>query len=421
VTASAETLHLLAHQAQLRGRTAEDWWDNALDTALAAVAAVRHPPAYREHGDAALDRLRRWRRDGEPRRISADAAALALAAAAAVDLARRDRDLERDAIAAVENLAGRAATAAPALHVALCAWALDRVVPDRQDTPWPQLRAHVADSGAWAHGLDIPLRSLTRAIAAERLDASPLVRALLTEIPASPGVEDGAVLLWVLTVAVEQCAAQLPDTDSGLQALADRRTELASRLALEIDPTTFQPPNVGDFDPDADLDGRQISYLSPMEALLIDISLASTDTEAPWLRFEEAAELFGDRARVAERKLARRTAALVTVIGVLAGSVLALALTLADVEPAVAVPAGITVIAACWLAAAAIWHRNSPTTLAQAFAALWATCLLAAAFDAVNQALTKPLVPDAAGWIAGALVGIVAVVLVALTTRSHRS
>lgn len=419
MTASPENLHLLAHQAQLQGRTAEDWWDNALGTALAAASAVRHPPAHRRYGDAALDRLLRWRRDGEPRRVSADAAALALAAAAAVDLARRDRDLDCAAIAAVEDLTRRAGTAAPALHVALCAWALDHVVPDRQHDPWPQLRAHVSRAGDWAHGLDRPLRTLTRALAAERLDASSLVRALLSEVPASPGVEDGAVLLWVLTVAVETCAAQLPATDSGLQALADRRTELAARLAMEIDAATFQPPEVVDFDPEAALDVRAISYLSPMEALLIDISLASTEPEAAWLRFEEADDLFGDHARSAERALARRTAMLLALVGVLAGALLTLGLALGDIELVVAVPAGVTVLAGCWLFATATWHRDKPTVLTQTLALLWATGLLAAAFDTLNQALTRPLVPDAAGWIAGALIGVAAAVLLAIATRSQ--
>ena len=52
MTASPETLHLLAHQAQLRARTEPDWWDNPLDTALAAVSATRHAPAFREEGES---------------------------------------------------------------------------------------------------------------------------------------------------------------------------------------------------------------------------------------------------------------------------------------------------------------------------------------------------------------------------------
>ena len=114
MNATPETLHLLVHQAQLRARTDTDWWDNPLDTALAAASATRHAPATAR---PTVDRLRRWGRDEQPRRVSADVAALALAAAA--DLGRRDRQLEEAAVYAAEDLAGRSRASAPLLHVAM--------------------------------------------------------------------------------------------------------------------------------------------------------------------------------------------------------------------------------------------------------------------------------------------------------------
>jgi hypothetical protein len=415
VTASADSLHLLAHRAQRRARTAEDWWDNPLDTALAAVSATRHPPAFRRDAETAVRRLARWRRDGGPRRVSADAAALALAARAAADLARRDRDLERAAADAVWDLAERSAPAAPALHVALAAWALDPLIADRDTEPWPKLRAHGSAAGRDAPGLDGPLHTLTRALAAERPDAAELVRELLVDLPASPGTEDGAVLLWTMTVAVERCAPQMSSQDSGLRALIDRRGELAVRLAQEITAETFEPPAVADFDPDAALDVRPVNYLSPMEALLLDMSLASGAPEEGWLRFEEARALFGQREATARRQLAGRTATLTAALGVTVAALTGVAAAWLGLTLAVTVPAALAVAWAFWLAATTVVHRSAPSSVTQALGLLWATLMLAAGFVAVNQALTHPLLGDLGGFVAGGVLGAVGAVIWQIT------
>lgn len=416
MSASPATLHLLAHQAQQRARTAQDWWASPLDTALAAASAARHPPAHRPEAELALDRLRRWYREGQPRRISADTTALALAAATAHDLAQRDRDLEEAAVEAVDDLAGRSAVTAPPLHLALSSWALERVVPDRSEAPWPALRARFEHRSAAAHGIDAPLTTLSAALAAERFDGAALVRALLS-VPASPSLGDGAVLLWLLTAAIERSAADLDEHDSGLQALSDRRTELAARLAAEVDASVFDHPELDDFDPEAPLDERPVTYLSPMEALLLDLSLASAEPEVPWLRFEEAKALFGRAADDLRRRLAARTAMLLALVGLLAGGVLALALNVAGVDADVAVWAAIALAAGTLLIALAIWLSEGSSPGARAVAALSAGLCVAAAFETLNRALTTPLVKDAASVTVSLIIAVIAAAATTMATR----
>lgn len=419
MNASPEALHLLAHQAQLRARTDADWWDNPLDTALAAVSATRHPPAFRGDGETAVKRLRRWLRDGQPRRVSADVAALALAAGAASELGQRDRHLEAAAVEGAADLAGRSRTSAPPLHVGLTTWALDPLVPDRAAAPWPELREHLAATPA--SGAEAPVAALAAALCAPVFDADGLVRSLLSTVPSSPSLEDGAVLLWVLTAAFERCAPELGAHDSGLRALADRRAELAVRLAQELDADAFKAPEVADFNPEGDLGLRTPTFLSPMESLLLDISLASREREQPWLRFEEAAALFGVREREAARSLAWRTAVLLGVMGVVAGALLAVVLDQGGADRLVAVLAGMSVASAVAFVAAMVWQREDRGAVSRALLAFFLTLTVCALLDLVNESLDKPLLSDATGVIAGLLSATMVAVVVAAATSTRRA
>ena len=418
MSATPETLHLLAHQAQRRARTDADWWDNPLDTALAAVSATRHPPSFREEAETAVQRLQRWLRDGQPRRISADVAALALAAAAASDLGLRDRRLKASAIEAAADLAGRSRTAAPPLHLGLTVWALATLVPDRAAAPWPELRKHLAVPPV-PRGADAPVIALVSAVCAVVFDAGGLVRSLLADVPISPSLEDGAVLLWILTIAIERCSPVLGDQDSGLQALTDRRTELALRLAQEIEADAFKAPEVADFHPGGALDTRALTFLSPMEALLIDISLASRERESPWLRFEEARTLFGKRERAALRELALRTAVLLTAAGVLAGALLSVVLAGGGARRVIAVLIGVALASAIASGAAVIWQRAVGGAIARALTGLIFALTVCALLDLINESRHPPLLPDAAGVVIGILVAAVLVVAGALTDRGR--
>ena len=388
MTSSPAALHVLAHQAQRRARTAEDWWDSPLDTGLAAASAVRHPPTHRQEAQDAVDRLSRWQRDGDARRVSGDIVAIALAASAARDLSDPQPHLDSAAISGVEDLAGRSGVAAPALHVALAAWAMDRVVPDRAASPWPQLRACCERAGN-RHGLDAHLLRFAGALSAQRLDATGLVRDLLT-VPASPGVNDGAVLLWLLSSALLHCATELAPTDSGLLALTDRRTELVTRLAQEITPSTFDQPAVDDFDPDLDRHDRVLEFLSPMEALLIDISLASADLEAPWLLYEEADALFGAKTAHLKDRLRQLIIQALVSMGLLLGAVVGLGTVQAGVKAAVCVAVGVAVAASVLMCTGAVAIRMKFTLLARTMTGLAGAVMVAGAFTAVNQSRVHP-------------------------------
>lgn len=420
MSVSADSLHLLAHQAQRRARTDEDWWDNPLDTALAAVSATRHPPAYRNDGANAVERLRRWHRDGQPRRISADVAALTLAAAAAADLGDRDRDLEAAAIAAAEDLSGRTRTAAPPLHVTLTVWALDRLRLDRTAKPWPALRQHLARVSSGG-GAEVPLETLARALSAASFDARALVQRLLADVPTSPTLEDGVVLLWILTIAIERSGPELDQDDSGLRALIDRRTRLAERLARELDADAFKAPEAVEFDPTDDLDARTPTFLSSMEALLLDISLASRDEEKPWLRYEEAADLFAQRERAAVALLARRTGLLLSAAGALAGGLLSVVLAFNDVVLLQAVLAGVALASTITAIAATIWHRHTRTKLSRALVTSFAALGFVAGLDLVNDLLKDPVLDDVGGVVAGVLLTAAITIVIAVADGNRTS
>lgn len=187
-----------------------------VETALAAVSATRHPTAHREQAKGALDALERWRRAGAPRPVSADAVAFALAARAASALARRDASLTSAAVAAVAHMAQHTPEVVPELHVAMACWALDNVVPDRDQAPWPALRAWLSLGNAY--GLDQALRAYGQAIAAREFNAPQLVQRLVTQVPTSPGPTDAAVVLWLLEIAIDRCARALHDDEPGLRA-----------------------------------------------------------------------------------------------------------------------------------------------------------------------------------------------------------
>jgi hypothetical protein len=417
---SPEALHLLAHRAGLRARTEEDWWHSPLETALAAQSAARHSSAHHAEARAAVQRLQRWCHTREPRRVSADVAALALTASAARDLALGSGELDQRAAAVVGDLATRTASVAPALHLALAAWALDRIVPNRGDTPWPEIREHL--QRATDHrGLDTPLRAFTYALAMQAPDPTELARELLANAPSSPGLEDAPTLLWLLSVAVERLSSRLPPTDSGLAALAERRAELAHRLAQELDEGAFLDPEVADLGDQGELDLRPVVYISPQDALLIDMSLASSEPVMSWMRFEEAQALFGRRERAARSVFARRFGMLLWLIGVLTAAVVDTSLGWAKAEHDLFLPAAVLVVALFGTAATMALDRGQHRGRTVAAGLLTITAALVAGLMTVNQALSHPFLPDVSGFAAAALIGAAAAYAHAILFPEARS
>lgn len=423
MSASPEALHLLAHRASARPRDDNDWWGSPIETALAAISATRHPTAHREQAERSLDALERWRRAEEPRPVSADAVALALAARAAAALARREANLTAAALAAVAHMADRTPEVVPELHIALSCWALDDVAPDRDEAPWPALRARLFAGNTY--GLDQALRAYGQTIAARQFDAAQLVQRLVTQVPTSPGPTDSAVVLWLLEIAIDRCARALHEDEPGLRALIEWRANITERLALELDDSAFRPPSSDHFDPeDLGASARPV-HISSMEALLLDIALAPTHPEAPWLTYPEAKELLGEEARQAEHAAQHarcQTVWAMIAIALLAGAAVGSAFVLGHARERIAVGWGLTLTLVVLIATLGLARRVLDTVaLLDALGLAAATAALAVAVTTVNQMLAHPLFSDPAGLIGGALLTVLApVVWIASTARARQ-
>jgi hypothetical protein len=412
--AEAERLHAVAHQAANSVRSIEDWWDNSLTTGLAAVTRARHSRAYRDEAEGAVSRLLRWWQDEHPRRISRDVTALALAARAAADLQQRDPRLVEDAAEAVDDLARRDPSTVPMLHVALCVWALDELVPDRDQKPWPELRKRLEERRFG--GVEEPLREYAAALADRRLDANALVQGLLGSIGSAPSRSDSCVLVWAISAAAERLTRSLSSDDNALQVLLQRRATIVERLAGDVDDQTFRVPDLEEFGEPIPDDLPVINFLSPFEALLLDFALASAEEADAWLRFPEAEALFGERAAQAEDALARATdqhqrlsAGLVTVLGLSSG--LAIWLGLLDLDWKRGVAASLAVaVALVALAVGALLGRAGGLSerLMEAIGVLSLTMAVLALLNAYNQHRAHPFLSDVRGIVVGIIVSGVA-------------
>ena len=420
MSASPQALHILAHRAGAQRRDESDWWGSPLETALAAVAAARHPPSYREAAERALERLLLWWDAGQPSRLSGDAAAVALAAHAAKSLGRTHAVLASDSAARVADVASRDAAIAPELHVALSVWALDALVDDREAAPWPAVRTRAARGPAY--GVDAGLRAYSAAVAAHAFDAGGLVRTLLGSLPTSPSTTDAAQVAWLLTAAVERCTRALPADEPGLLALVDQRAALVERLSVELGERSFAEPDVEDFDPEATPARVTAVAVSSLEALLLDCALASRDADSPWVTFDEALSLLGERETRATARTAttrRALSVVVAVCGALAGAVVTLAAVVAGAAGAPAAAFGVAVASAGWLAAALSWRAAATRpALAEAVGVFAGVGALCAALVGVNASLAYPVFPDIAGLVVGVLVPAAAsVVWLSLSRR----
>lgn len=421
--AAADRLHAIAHRAVLAARDVNDSWDTPLETALAAVDLARHTHAHLNDAEHALSRIRRWWLEGEPRRTSGDAAALALAARASAELQQQDTSLLSAAVQSVDDLARRDPSVSPELHLALSAWALDPLVTDRDSAPWPAMRARLEH--ATEIGANEPLRRYTTAIAQRPFNSAWLVQELVSQIGAAAGPSDACILIWLITVACEKISLFLPRNDSALQVLLRRRSELAERLAGEIDDQTFREPEASEFDPDeTDITQNGQVYLSSFEAVLLDFGLASREPSHPWITYEEAERLFGQQAAqaradldIARDKLLSLAAILMASLGLAASVALWFALRSADIGRSVANPAAVALASIFLMVAIRLVTNATNRGLFEPFGIFFGTLTLLAVAVAVNQSLRKPYISDVGGLAAGALIAAGAAVLWGLLKR----
>ena len=421
--AAADRVHAIAHRAVLAARDVDDWWDTPLETALATVNFVRHTQAHLADAERALSRIRRWWQEGEPRRTSGDATALALAARASAELQRQETTLLSAAAESVDDVARRDPSIVPELHLALSAWALDPLIPDRDSAPWPAIRARLE------HASEVranePLRCYAAAVARRPSSSAWLVQELVSQVGAAAGPSDACILIWLITVACEKLLLSLSKSDSALQVLFRRRSELTERLAGEIDDQTFREPRAYELDPD-EMDiacSRQV-YLSSFEAVLLDFGLASREPSHPWVTYEEAERLFGQRAaeeranlEATRGKLLWLAGVLMAALGVIASVALWFALRSAHVDRPAANPAAVALGSMFLVIALRFGVNSAKSALFEALGIFFGTLALVAAAVAINQSLEKPFISDVGGLAAGALIAAGAAVLWALLKR----
>jgi hypothetical protein len=327
------------------------------------------------------------------------------------------------AVAAVDDLATRESVAAPELHLALCVWALDELVVDRDQRPWPRLRERARSSRRG--GVDDPLARYVAALAAAPFDANRLVQELLASVGSAPGVSESSVLLWLLTAAAERLARVLRADDSALHLLVRRRAELADRLVGEVDEQTFLEPTLADIDGDAD-DLRIVTFLSRSEALLLDVALAPAEGATPWLTYEEAEAMFAAEARTARAEAAAtrcrlldRLATVTSALALVSGFALWLGLSVLDAKPAVAYSGAIALAAGILAVAAVALRRAHPAALTDALGVFLTLLAVLAVVNTANQQMKEPLIADAAGLIVGAVVAGAATLLWQILTHAR--
>lgn len=415
--AATDRLHILAHRAGVRARDLEDWWGSPIETALAAVALARHSGAYRSEADRVLQRLLRWWRDERPRRISSDVVALAFAALAAAELRRADSRLTAAAVEALDDLSKRDRSIVPEMHLALAAWALSSLVPDRSGAPWPALRDRLARRELT--GVDEAVRCLALGLALDPFEPYRLLQDLLAELTEAPGLSGSAVSLWVISVGCEELTRHLSRDDNALQVLLRRRAELVERIAAEVDEQTFLEPEIEEFDSPREAKVTVVAHLSQFEALLLDLALASRNEATPWLTFAEAEGLFGKAgtaAREETRNVRRRfltlVGALVSALGVVGGLSLWLGLRALGVESGVRESVAVVLASLILAVAFAIVARGKPDArFPEAVGVFFGLLALLGTAIAGSQLSAKPFISDATGLVLSTLIAAGGMVL----------
>ncbi|HWC36438.1 MAG TPA: hypothetical protein VG650_16645 [Mycobacteriales bacterium] len=421
--AAPDHLHVTVHRAVLAARDFEDNWGSPLETSLAAIALARHSSAYRADAERALARCLRWWRDERPRPISADVAALALTARAASDLQRANYALTLDAVTAVADLVARQNLQIPDLHIALSVWALDTLVPERDQEPWASIRTL---SGGGRSGVNVPLNTFVKAFGGDSFDANRLVQDLLGEVSAAPGLSDACILIWLVTVAAEKLSQVLRSDDNALQLLVRRRAGLVDRVVGEVDERTFFAPDVADLSLESSSPPTVPNFLTSFEALLVDVALAVRDEAVPWLTYVEADALFGARADAArlvseelERRSRRQAGWLLVPLAAALAAVTHLSITVATIPAKVANPASAATGAFVLVIAVVVGSEARASIWRDPLAVLFSVLTLTSTTVAINQSRSHPFISDIWGLVAGALIAAAASLLPPAIERLH--
>jgi hypothetical protein len=322
------------------------------------------------------------------------------------------------AVDALSALLVRDQLVIPDLHLALSAWALDELVPDRAVAPWPDIRSRLTRSTD-PYGVGDPIRALTRGLSAERFDAASLVQELLQKVAVSPSPRDACLLLWLLSVSIDKLSPALGSSDSALAVLIARRAGIVNRLVEDVDDDAFL-----EFTGDPDAADLPI-HLGVDEALLADLSLSSRNEQSPWVTYEEARGLFGMEATQARSDATRAKSRWIRTAGWL---ILALGVDSIAVVALLTRELGFEISRATWVlvatfttfAAVSMWiFRLDPRPMIGAgrlFVSFTTFGILAWVL-AVNSVLPQPVVTDTMGLVIATVLSLVVQLLPVASAR----
>ncbi|GAA1817384.1 hypothetical protein GCM10009735_59130 [Actinomadura chokoriensis] len=285
VALDASRLHDSAHAAILRRRD-EAEGAHPLETALVAVADSQHPVGSRRMAESAYEQMLVWLQGNQARTLGDDAAAIALTARAAFQLRGGDREVAARAVQVVAATCSSGGAPLAPLHVALIAWALDPVIPDRGDTPWDQVRLSLA--GLSTTGVNGALVALARQLAYQTRPGPDPQLANATPLDRS----EECLLLWALTASLAAAAEGEPTDTETLEALRRRRTELLVSLTRELSTQDAHPVVYQDFDPFTEpADEPAVATLGLFEATILDLTLSGREPHQALITLAEADRL----------------------------------------------------------------------------------------------------------------------------------
>jgi hypothetical protein len=220
------------------------------------------------------------------------------------------------------------------------------------------------------------------------------------------------VLLWLLRASLDRLLPVLPEGDSALELLLEKRSELVDYLAAQLDDETFRQPD-DSLLPDY---AAVPEYLTSFEALLLDVGLATGSEPAEWLTREEAHTWMGAKEREAlgqvegaRSMMARLSALLIGLTGLSLAGNAALGTHAVGASQNLSLWAAVSVAAwACTLCWVVLSLDPKASGLTVDLFVASASFAAIATLVCLDRLLPSPLVTDEGGLIIGVVMSVIA-------------